>query len=388
MYLAIHTIALLACGYCYSETISTSSTTRDMKIRTFLITGVLLFAPAFAAAQVYTMPGTISGGSSGAVIPPGTSAIGAYMTPRFTVYAFTGLDVIAFAMVQSTCTAYTLTWGDGTNSNFTPSNPCTQAAYVSEQMKKHTYAAAGTYEVKFTADGTTDTRTVTVGGSSQFVFPTSSAPMPSFGYSGGYNPNPIPLPPGVTMPTQPTCSENSGPVCARPNGCVPPVGGSGGMAIMSCQIKAPQTYKTSCAALTDGASVIHVGACDGTESSLPGGDLTVIPMGSTAGTQAYSSAGGVAQGVYGAYSTSGSAAVSAQSSMCPVLTSALQRGSTGAEVRQLQQFLQTQYAEAQVTGYFGSLTMQLVMRFQGEHGITQTGTVGPLTRAAIAQMCN
>lgn len=65
---------------------------------------------------------------------------------------------------------------------------------------------------------------------------------------------------------------------------------------------------------------------------------------------------------------------------------------TGSEVSCLQQFLKNQgaaiYPEGLVTGNFGNLTKQAVIRFQGKYGILQTGFVGPLTRAKINQMLN
>ena len=36
-----------------------------------------------------------------------------------------------------------------------------------------------------------------------------------------------------------------------------------------------------------------------------------------------------------------------------------------------------------MTGFFGSLTKAAVMKFQKAHGIAETGTVGPITRAAM-----
>ncbi len=38
-----------------------------------------------------------------------------------------------------------------------------------------------------------------------------------------------------------------------------------------------------------------------------------------------------------------------------------------------------------ITGYFGSLTQAAVEAFQGQHGISQVGYVGPATRAALNQ---
>ncbi len=74
-------------------------------------------------------------------------------------------------------------------------------------------------------------------------------------------------------------------------------------------------------------------------------------------------------------------------------TKNLQLGSTGADVKALQQFLNTD-AATQVaatgagsagmeTSTFGPGTKAAVMKFQKKYGISQTGTVGPLTRAQL-----
>ena len=77
---------------------------------------------------------------------------------------------------------------------------------------------------------------------------------------------------------------------------------------------------------------------------------------------------------------------------------ALKRGSTGEDVRRLQQFLATDpniYPEAQITGYYGALTEAAVKRWQVKFNIVSSGTpettgygvVGPRTAAAIALQC-
>lgn len=81
-------------------------------------------------------------------------------------------------------------------------------------------------------------------------------------------------------------------------------------------------------------------------------------------------------------------------SYCPTITRILERGSrdatTGGQVTELQKFISGYYdinpAEI-VTGYFGPLTYEKVLRFQTEQGITRTGAVGLLTRARIAEVC-
>lgn len=62
-------------------------------------------------------------------------------------------------------------------------------------------------------------------------------------------------------------------------------------------------------------------------------------------------------------------------------------GDTSLDVAYLQRFLATRgasiYSEGYVTAYYGPLTKSAVLRYQAQKGITQTGNVGALTRAAI-----
>jgi peptidoglycan hydrolase-like protein with peptidoglycan-binding domain len=77
-------------------------------------------------------------------------------------------------------------------------------------------------------------------------------------------------------------------------------------------------------------------------------------------------------------------------------TRTLQLGSTGADVRSLQQFLNSKGYRVAATGpgspgfestYFGPATKAAVVRFQTANSITPTsGAVGPLTRAKINQL--
>ena len=65
---------------------------------------------------------------------------------------------------------------------------------------------------------------------------------------------------------------------------------------------------------------------------------------------------------------------------------------TSTSVTFLQRFLSrnysTYYPQGLVTGYYGSATQAAIKRYQQAHGISQTGYVGPLTRAAIEAECN
>ena len=71
-----------------------------------------------------------------------------------------------------------------------------------------------------------------------------------------------------------------------------------------------------------------------------------------------------------------------------VLTNDLSRGSQGADVEKLQQFLAQDssiYPEGLVTGYFGPATERAVKRFQAKYGIS-VGRVGPQTRAKLQEV--
>jgi peptidoglycan hydrolase-like protein with peptidoglycan-binding domain len=74
---------------------------------------------------------------------------------------------------------------------------------------------------------------------------------------------------------------------------------------------------------------------------------------------------------------------------CTIVIHNLTLGSVDAEVSALQQFLTEQGFTVQVVGHFGPQTRAAVRAFQAAHGLPQTGTVGPLTRAEIVKAkCN
>lgn len=73
--------------------------------------------------------------------------------------------------------------------------------------------------------------------------------------------------------------------------------------------------------------------------------------------------------------------------LVPTITKYLIFGKRGSEVTLLQTFLNKQgYLPVSATGYYGSLTVQAVKKFQSAHNISATGTVGPITRALLATM--
>lgn len=73
------------------------------------------------------------------------------------------------------------------------------------------------------------------------------------------------------------------------------------------------------------------------------------------------------------------------SSQAPVpFTSYLKPGSEGSEVTALQKFLiQKGYLSGEATGYYGSKTVDAVIKLQAANGLTQLGVVGPGTRALL-----
>ena len=82
---------------------------------------------------------------------------------------------------------------------------------------------------------------------------------------------------------------------------------------------------------------------------------------------------------------------------CFTFTQTLQQGSTGAEVMQVQEFLNSKGFTVAATGagspgnetsYFGGLTKAAVMKFQAGNGISPVaGYWGPITRAKANSMC-
>jgi hypothetical protein len=81
---------------------------------------------------------------------------------------------------------------------------------------------------------------------------------------------------------------------------------------------------------------------------------------------------------------SGSSVSTNASATSGTFTELLTVGSEDAQVTALQNRLTTLgFYSGPITGYYGSLTEQAVMKYQTSEGITATGSVGPETRAAL-----
>lgn len=106
-----------------------------------------------------------------------------------------------------------------------------------------------------------------------------------------------------------------------------------------------------------------------------------------------------AQSGIGSVAAVSSGAVSGGSALqCPHISRSLKLGATGDDVSRLQRFLALDpsvYPEAQVTGYYGSLTEAAVKKFQCKNKIVCDGTpdstgygvTGPRTAAILALQC-
>ena len=65
----------------------------------------------------------------------------------------------------------------------------------------------------------------------------------------------------------------------------------------------------------------------------------------------------------------------------------LKRGSRGEDVKVLQRALRSIGYDLVIDGIFGRITLECVKSFQGTHGLTRDGIVGPLTWAALEEAC-
>ena len=71
-----------------------------------------------------------------------------------------------------------------------------------------------------------------------------------------------------------------------------------------------------------------------------------------------------------------------------VIKDGLREGMTDEDIKKIQELLATDssiYPEGKVTGFFGPLTRQAIMRFQARHGATSTGLIDSETRELLEE---
>lgn len=74
--------------------------------------------------------------------------------------------------------------------------------------------------------------------------------------------------------------------------------------------------------------------------------------------------------------------------ICGVLNRNIGQGSSGTDVRSLQEFLASEGVfSVSATGYFGPVTARAVAEWQSREGVQSVGAVGPLTRERIKMRC-
>lgn len=77
-----------------------------------------------------------------------------------------------------------------------------------------------------------------------------------------------------------------------------------------------------------------------------------------------------------------------QHRICAILARNLAQGSQGDDVKGLQEFLREKgVLSAEATGYFGPATRAAVARWQAEEGISNIGSIGPMSRERIKLWC-
>ena len=65
----------------------------------------------------------------------------------------------------------------------------------------------------------------------------------------------------------------------------------------------------------------------------------------------------------------------------------LRKGSRGTDVKVLQRALRSVGYDLEIDGIFGRITLECVKSFQGTHGLTRDGIVGPKTWAKLEEVC-
>jgi len=292
---------------------------------------------------------------------------------------------VTFSFVQSSpCSPYTLTWGDGSNSNYAgpPPNTACQAVIDYNAKATHTYTKAGTYTIRFQPQGMSAvTRTVTVREADR-----------DYGFAASRRSGDAPL--GVDF-TAYMADEQSGEVDFGDGTSANMRVSSGGeKRTVSHTYNRPGTYTARLTVKSinpswttiedDVASVrITVRGDDETDDRIKKLQKQIEELKAM---------------LEKLLQLKGSGELSANVG-CPLFTRVLARGmsdrETGGDITRLQLFLRStgDYTYPEITGYFGVATEQAVQRWQARNGVVSSGTpdttgygvVGPKTQAAMAR---
>jgi len=310
-------------------------------------------------------------------------------------------------------TSYSLDFGDGsspvnevTNVDCAPGYPNCAANYVSTVNEPHVYSQPGTYTAKlyayspnsgqcsydcYLAAATVTVSSGTVSQSGTFTAsPTSgTAPLSVEFYTNATAAVSINFGDGQNGSLQRT-------TCAAPNNLGTP-----------CALEAFHTYQS--------AGTYTATMFDSSGNTLGTATVTVSGAPNTQCPSGYTYINGVCYNyVYtqtpttvtpSYYTGSGYATPAATPTVtgpttttanpsCPSYAGPLYRGArdtvANGPVLKLQLYLASVFglnSNTIATGYFGPITQSYVMKFQAQNGIQTTGTVGPLTRAAIQNFC-
>jgi len=187
---------------------------------------------------------------------------------------------------------------------------------------------------------------------------------------GGYASNTLTLSPfTVDLSGNPVTQ-----ISTLPTGCTSAVGYSTTTGL-SCATNGTSTtsstYPAGCSS-NYGYSVTTGQSC-ATTPSYPAGCTSNVGYSSTTGESCATET-----------SASGATVAATPSSYSYKFYNPLSYGSTGADVTALQQRLASEgIYSGPITGFFGSLTEAAVKQYQGLHGLSQLGNVGPATRADL-----
>jgi ferredoxin len=174
-------------------------------------------------------------------------------------------------------------------------------------------------------------------------------------------------------------------VCATAGGCSSISVTVTGSAAAATSVTQPATTTTQAAPVVQSAGTVVANTALLAEiSTLQTAVTQVLSQIQSIQTQLNQLQVQVNAGSGGSVGTSSGAAVNTSSGGSYNFTELLTVGSQDAQVAALQQRLATLgFYSGSVTGFYGTLTEQAVMKYQTAHGIAPLGYVGPSTRTAL-----